>query len=199
MHSTDIVAATQPVVKAFELLNIAYYIAGSVASSAYGIARATMDVDMVAAIKPHHVNLLVQQLESTYYIDADMIRDAIARQASFNLVHLETMLKVDVFILKNDPYHQTTLQRRRKDTLDEEPNAAEFYLVSAEDIVLSKLDWYRMSGGVSERQWKDVLGVLKVQQALLDMVYLEHWATQLQLYDLLQRAIAEAGIKTHPT
>ena len=106
MPPVDIIAAIKPVVEAFKSLNIAYYIGGSIASSAYGIARATMDVDMVAAIKPHHIDLLVQQLESTYYIDAQMIRDAIARQASFNLVHLETMLKVDVLILKDEPYHR---------------------------------------------------------------------------------------------
>lgn len=82
MSQSDIVAATKPVVKAFESLKIAYYIGGSVASSAYGIARATMDVDLVAAIKPQHVGALVQQLEAAYYIDAAMILDAINRQSS---------------------------------------------------------------------------------------------------------------------
>lgn len=197
MNQSDIVAATKPVVEAFEALNIAYYIGGSVASSAYGIARATMDVDMVAAIKPQHVSALVQQLEATYYIDADMMLDAINLQSCFNLVHLETMLKVDIFVLKNEPYHHTALQRRRKDTIDEEQDPTEFYFASAEDIILSKLDWYRMSGGVSELQWNDVLGVLRVQKQLLDITYLEHWAAKLQLADFLQRAFDEASIETH--
>ncbi|MCP4427305.1 MAG: hypothetical protein GY803_22685 [Chloroflexi bacterium] len=195
MNQSDIVAATKPVVEAFEKLNIAYYIGGSVASSTYGMARATMDVDMIAAIKPHHVGALVQQLESAYYIDADMALNAINRQSSFNLIHLETMLKVDIFILKDGPYHRAALQRRRQDTLDEAPQKTEFYFVSAEDIILSKLDWYRMSGGVSDRQWNDVLGVLKVQKQSLDMAYLEHWAAKLQLDDFLQRAFDDAGIK----
>jgi hypothetical protein len=194
---SDIVVATRPVVEAFETLHIAYYIGGSVASSAYGIARATMDVDMVAAIKRQHVGALVQQLETTYYIDTDMILDAIKQQSCFNLIHLETMLKVDIFVLKNEPYHHTTLQRRRKDTLDEEQDPTEFYFASAEDTILSKLDWYRMGGGVSERQWNDVLGVLKVQNQLLDIAYLEHWAAKLQLADFLQRAFDEAGIEPH--
>ncbi len=194
MTQPDIVIATRPVVEAFETLHIAYYIGGSVASSAYGMARATMDVDMVAAIEQQHVGALVQQLEATYYIDRDMILDAINRQSSFNLIHLETMLKVDIFVLKNESYHLTTLQRRRKDTLDEQ-DPTEFYFASAEDIILSKLDWYRMSGGVSERQWNDVLGVLKVQKQLLDITYLEHWAAKLQLTDLLQRAFDEADIQ----
>lgn len=194
MPQADIVIAIKPVVKAFDALNIAYYIGGSVASSAYGIARATMDVDMVAVIEAHHVSALVQQLEATYYIDADMIFDAITRQSSFNLIHLETMLKVDVFILKSHPYHRTTLQRRRKDTLDEDPDSPEFYFASVEDIILSKLDWYRMSGEASERQWRDVLGMLKVQNKLLDMAYLKHWAAELQLVALLQQAFGEAGL-----
>lgn len=195
MKQADILTATEPVVKAFESLDISYYICGSVASSAYGMARATMDVDIVADIKPQHVRPLIKQLGQTYYIDEGMILDAISRQSSFNLLHLETMLKVDVFILKNEPYHQTTLQRRRKDTLDEEQDTTEFYFVSAEDIILSKLDWYRMSDGVSERQWKDVLGVLKVQHKSLDIAYLENWAVKLRLDNLLQRAFDEAGIK----
>lgn len=80
---------------------------------------------------------------------------------------------------------------------DAEKDSVEFCFVSAEDIILSKLDWYRMSDGISERQWRDVLGVLKVQKPLLDIVYLEHWAAKLQLTDFLQRAFDEAGIKAN--
>lgn len=192
MNPSSVVLATQPVVDAFETLDIAYYIGGSVASSAYGMARATMDVDMVAEIKPQHVPAFVDQLAPAYYIDQHMIMDAIRRQASFNLIHLETMIKVDVFVLKNGPYPHTALQRRRQDTI--EPGAPEFYLAAAEDIVLSKLDWYRMGGEVSDRQWSDILGVLKVQQTMLDMAYLERWAAHLRLLDLLRRALTEAGI-----
>jgi len=194
MYQTDVLMATKPVVDVFEVLNIPYYIGGSVASSAYGTARATMDVDIVANIKPHHVPSFSKQLEQLYYIDKDMILEAINKQSSFNLLHLETMLKVDVFVLKNEPYHQVALQRRRKDTLDDEQNTTEFYFVSVEDIVLSKLDWYRQGNEISERQWNDVLGVLKVQCRSLDLPYLEEWAITLQVDDLLQRAFDEAGI-----
>ncbi len=189
---SDIVLALTPVVEAFVALHIPYYIGGSVASSAYGIARATMDVDLVAAIQPQHVGAFVAQLESDYYIDAEMILDAIGQFASFNLIHLGTMLKVDVFVLKNDPYHALTLQRRRKDTLGDD--TGEFYFVSPEDIILSKLDWYRMGGEVSERQWRDVLGVLKVQRQALDIAYLKAWATQLRLIDLLRQVLEAAEI-----
>lgn len=197
MKQSDIVVATRPVIQVFDDLNIDYYIGGSVASSAYGIARATMDVDMVADIKPRHISVLVQRLESAYYIDANMMLNAIMYESSFNLVHLETMLKVDVFILKNKPYHQTALQRRRKDTLGEGQDAPEFYFTSAEDIVLLKLDWFRMGNEVSDRQWTDVLGVLKVQKNLLDISYLKLWAEKLEIADILERAFEESGIDTH--
>jgi hypothetical protein len=194
MNNPDILIATEPVAEAFEKLGVLYYIGGSVASSAYGIARSTMDVDMVSDLKPEHVRPFVKMLESYYYIDESMILDAIRRCSSFNLIHLETMLKIDVFITKNAPYDIETFKRRRKDTLDEEQKTAEFYLVSPEDIILNKLAWYRLGGGVADHQWNDVLGVLKVQRDSLDKKYLQHWATELKLKSLLEKAFEDAGI-----
>lgn len=194
MKNPDILAATEPVAKAFEELGILYYIGGSVASSAYGIARSTMDVDMVSYLKPEHVQSLVRMLAPSYYIDENMILDAIERCSSFNIIHLETMLKIDVFITKNTPYDVETFKRRRKDTLDEDQRYSEFYLVSPEDIVLNKLVWFRLGGCVSDRQWNDVLGVLKVQKNSLDKIYLQHWAPELKVEDLLEKAFQDAGI-----
>lgn len=194
MKNPDILRATEPVAEVFEKLGILYYIGGSVASSAYGIPRSTMDVDMVSDLKPEHVRSLVRMLESSYYIDENMILDAIERHSSFNIIHLETMLKIYVFISKNTPYDMEIFKRRRKDTLDEEQRTAEFYLVSPEDIVLSKLVWFRLGGGVSDCQWNDVLGVLKVQKDSLDKKYLQHWASELKVEDLLKKAFQDAGI-----
>ncbi|MEN8128441.1 MAG: DUF6036 family nucleotidyltransferase [Planctomycetota bacterium] len=194
MKNPDILIATEPVTEAFEKLGILYFIGGSVASSAYGIARSTMDVDIVSDIKQNHVRSLVRMLEHSYYIDENMILDAIRRSSSFNMIHLETMLKIDVFISKNKPYDIETFKRRRKDTLDEDRRDVEFYLVSPEDIVLNKLVWFHLGGGVSERQWNDVLGVLKVQKDSLDKNYLQHWASELKVRDLLEKAFQDAGI-----
>jgi hypothetical protein len=194
MKNPDILTATEPVAEAFENLGVLYYIGGSIASSAYGIPRATMAVDMVSVLKMEHVRPLVQMLQSSYYIDEDMILDAIKRQSSFNIIHLETMLKIDIFVCKNTPYDVEAFKRRRKDTLDEEQAAAEFYLVSPEDIILNKLTWIRIGGEVSDRQWNDVLGVLKVQENSLDNKYLQHWASQLKVEDLLIKAFQDAGI-----
>lgn len=195
MKGSDILEATEPVADAFEKLGVLYYIGGSVASSAYGIPRSTMDVDMVSDLKPEHVRSLVRMLEPSYYIDENMILDAIERRSSFNIIHLGTMIKIDVFVTKNSSYDIETFKRRRKDTLDEDRSSAEFYLVSPEDIILNKLVWFRMGGGVSDRQQNDVLGVLKVQKDSLDEKYLKYWASELGVRDLLEKAFQDSGIR----
>ena len=194
MKTPDILLAVQPVIQAFEKMSIPYYIGGSIASSVYGMARATMDVDVIADLKVTHIPRLKQILENEYYIDEDMIADAIRTNSSFNLIHLETMIKIDVFIHKEDPYAEMALQRKRKDTLEELANV-EFYFSSPEDIIIAKLQWYKIGGFVSERQWLDVIGVIKVQKDLLDKKYLEGWSKKLGLSSLLKDAFIKADIK----
>src|SRR3954470_15453589 len=101
MNMPDILAATTPIVEVLEQLTVSYYIGGSVGSSVHGLPRLTIDVDLVADLRIEHVRPLVKLLEESYYIDADAVRDAIRRKSSFNAIHLDTMLKVDVFIPKS--------------------------------------------------------------------------------------------------
>lgn len=194
MKNIDITEAVLPLVKAFDKLGVSYYISGSVASSIYGVPRATIDVDIVLDLKPQHVHSLVEMLGETYYIDEEMVLNAIQKRSSFNLIHLDTMLKVDIFIIKDKPYNLKTLQRRRKDTFTEEKESTEFYIGSPEDIILSKLEWFRSGEYVTKQQWRDVLGILKVQKDLLDLEYLRHWASTLELSNLLDQAFHDAGI-----
>ncbi len=191
MKAPDIIDAILPIIEAFNSLGILYYIGGSVASSAYGIARSTLDVDMVSELKPKHAHELTKMLKSKYYIDEDMISDAIKKRSSFNIIHLETMFKVDIFLKRNDPYGGETFERKRKENLDESRTDAEFYLASCEDIILSKLEWYRKGNEISERQWNDILGVIKVQDDLLNKKYLFRWAKELDVDDLLEKAFNE--------
>ena len=193
MKENDIISAIDTVIECFERLGIGYYIGGSVASSAYGIARATMDVDLIAKIETKHVENLVKALEKNYYIDAGMITKAIQEKSSFNLIHLETVIKIDVFISRDHPYDLKAFDRRQTDTLDEE-SARKFYLSSPEDVILSKLQWYHLGGRLSQQQWKDVLGVLKVQGDRLDLKYLKYWASKMDLSDLLNGSFNDAGI-----
>jgi len=195
MKTPDILVALKPVINIFEKLSIPYYIGGSIASSIYGMARATMDVDIVADIDIHHIPALKQHLENDYYIDEDMIKEAILNKSSFNLIHLETVLKIDVFIYKDDPYQRNAIQRKLKDTLEEDNGDTTFYFSSPEDIIINKLIWYQMGGEVSDRQWLDVTGVIKVQGESLDKSYLKDWSQKLQILELLNKAFNESGIK----
>lgn len=194
MKNNELQNALEPVVRAFEELGIVYYIGGSVASSIYGIARATMDIDLVSNLRLNQVSSLVRKLQSAFYIDESMIIDAIKTRSSFNLIHLETMLKIDVFILKEKEYYKKSFERIRRDNLSEEEDSIQVSLCSAEDIMLHKLEWYKLGGGTSENQWKDILGVIKVQGELLDKEYLHKWAADLGVSDLLFKALNEGKI-----
>jgi len=121
-----------------------------------------------------------------------MILDPIARRSCFNVIHLATMFKVDVFVLKDRPYDRTAFARIRRDTLTPDEPGAEVFLASPEDVVLNKLEWFRLGDAVSERQWRDAVGVLKVQKDRLDRPYLARWASHLGLTDLLEQAWREA-------
>ena len=194
MKTPDILKAIQPVISMFEELSIPYYIGGSIASSIYGMDRATLDVDVIADIKMGHVSPLRKQLEEEFYIDEEVIKDAIKKLSSFNLIHLETMIKIDVFIHKPELYAEETILRRRKDTIEDSKGSLEFYFSSPEDIILNKLQWYDDGGRVSERQWLDVIGVIKVQGGNLDRDYLRKWGRKLKLFDLLKKAFFECGV-----
>ncbi len=179
------------VIEALEELDSPYLIGGSYASSAHGIARATMDIDILAAIPGKQAGALAARLEPEFYADELAIRQAIATKRSFNVIHLETMFKVDVFISKRDPFDVKQLERRGLEIVSRDPERSA-YVASPEDIILSKLRWYRKTNEKSERQWSDVLGVMNVQADKLDLEYLKHWAIELGVLDLLERALAES-------
>lgn len=193
MKLPDIIEVTLKVVRVFEKLGVAYHIGGSLASSAFGIARSTLDVDIVADIKPEQVTDLSENLREEFYADSEMILNAIQKQSSFNLIHLETLFKVDIFPLKSHPFDQQAFSRRLRRALSEDASRQLFF-ATPEDIILHKLTWYKAGEEVSDRQWNDVQGVLKVQGDQLDMVYLNHWAKELGISELLEKAINEAGI-----
>lgn len=161
------------------------------ASAVYGMARATMDVDVVVDLREEHVAPFVASLGTDFYADALSIRDAIERRASCNLIHLPTMFKVDLFVVGDRAWDRQQLARRQRRSLSSADGpAAE--VASAEDVILAKLDWYRLGNQVSDRQWRDVLSIIAVQGERLDRSYLNLWAESLGVADLLRRAQEEA-------
>jgi len=189
----EILDVTIFVAGVFDRLGIAYLVGGSLASSLHGIPRATQDVDVVAAIQPGDVRDLVAALQETFYLDEDTIRRAVRERSSFNIVHLETLLKVDVFVARQDNVSEQQMQRRQTFTIDPEARR-ELVVASPEDVVAQKLYWYRLGDEVSERQWSDAVGVLKVRSGRLDMDYLRRTARLLGVGDLLARACQIAGL-----
>ena len=153
--------------------------------------RATLDADLVADLKPQHVAGLVEALQADYYIDAGMIRGALSRRSCFNLIHLATSFKVDVFVLKGRAYDRAALERKEKRSIDADSPEIQVFLATAEDTVLAKLEWYRLGDEVSDRQWRDVLGIFKSQQGHLDRDYMKKWAAELRVADLFERALRE--------
>jgi hypothetical protein len=174
-----------------ERLGIAYLAAGSLASSAHGEPRSTLGIDIVADVRADHVPEILRSFGTDYYVDEDAIREALRSGSSFNLVHLSTAVKVDIFVAGDDPFDAERLARRQRLVMWPDP-PREVYVDRAEYIVLRKLEWYRRGGEVSDRQWRDSVGVLRLQGDRLDTALLEHWAGRLGVTDLLQRARSEA-------
>jgi len=185
-------AVTLKVIDTLEVMGIRYLIGGSFASSIHGVARMTADVDLVVDLGMVQVDPLVRALETEFYVDAEAIRDAIRRHESFNLIHLATMFKVDVFILKRRPFDEAQFERRQLCAISADPER-HAYIATAEDNILAKLEWYRMGGETSDRQWNDVQNVIKTQLGRLDVGYMRHWALALGVADLLERAVIEAS------
>jgi hypothetical protein len=187
---TEPIQVTLLVINVFDTLGIAYLIGGSFASTAYGRIRTTQDVDIIAFMELSHVDSFAKHLDSVFYLDETIIRDAITRQTNFNLIHLETMFKVDIFLPKDRPFDQNQLTRRVKRVIDKE-SAREVYFSSPEDTILAKLEWYRLGDEVSEVQWRDIKGILRQRSDQLNMAYLNDSAQGMQLVDLLERCLEE--------
>lgn len=183
----------RPVAQVFDALGVRYAVVGSVAGLSHGYSRFTMDVDAVAELTPGVVDELVRRLRDDYYIESADVRDAIAYRRSFNMICNANGWKIDVFVPSAGEWETLVTQRRELEAMDAGDGA--FFVQTAEDLVLSKLRWFRKTNETSERQWGDILGVLKLQQFNIDLEYLEHWAKELKVADLLARALDNAGLK----
>ena len=180
------------IARILERLGIPYVTAGSLASSLHGVPRSTDDIDIVADLRPAHVAQLIAVLGAEWYVSEEAARAAIERGTSFNAIHLATGVKVDVFVVGSDAFDARRVATASTVRIGAEPGA-ELRVDTAEHTVLRKLEWFRRGGESSERQWRDVVGILRVQGDRSDRGELSHWAGQLGVTDLLTRALAEAG------
>ena len=183
---------TLAVAKALERMGIPYFVGGSLASSAHGVARATLNADIIAKLDPGQAGRFAKELGPEFYADVVAIADAAARRSSFNVIHIPTAFKVDVFVPRATAYADVEMERRQSHVIDQ-ATGERLAFSTAEDTLLAKLQWYWQGNEVSERQWRDVLGILRVTGQGLDGSYLSLWAGELGVTDLLDRALREAG------
>ena len=192
MIDSEALGVTRQVTAVFDALGVAYVIGGSLAGMVHGLVRTTLDADIVAELQPDHAAALVAALGEAFYVpDEATLREAIARRGSFNLIHLATMFKVDVFVPQARPFDRQQLARRIGERVGS-GSEERLWVLSAEDVILAKLEWFRRGGEASERQWRDVLGVVRAQGAALDVAYLRQWGAALGVDDLVERALAAA-------
>jgi hypothetical protein len=188
----EILRVLREVIGAFARLSVPYALGGSMASSVLGVQRSTQDADIAVEPFPGREDDLAACFGPDYYLSLPAVRDANRNRSSFNVIHTTSGFKVDVFVRQDRPFELSAMARRTAISLPDAPEQPVSFF-SAEDVILFKLEWFRLGEGVSDRQWADVLGVLKVRADKLDFAYLEKWAAELGVQDLLARVRQEAG------
>lgn len=185
MQNPEDIAVVRQFVEIIERLGIAYAVGGSMASSVYGEVRFTQDADITVEPFDAKSDPLFAALKDIFYVSRSAMKQALEECGSFNVIHLASAFKIDVFIRKDRPFDRQMLAHRRQIKLSDAHSPVA--VVSPEDIILLKLEWFRDGGQTSERQWNDVLGIIRVQGKNLDTEYLEKWAGVLGVSKLLHK------------
>jgi hypothetical protein len=183
--------STLAVARAFERMGVRYYVCGSLASSLHGEPRATNDADLVAVLRPDQAERLQKELGERFFVDPETFKQAVAASRSFNLIDEVELAKVDVFCAVDSGYQAAALQRVVTLELEPDDPFSQVAVASAEDTVVAKLRWYRLGGEVSDRQWRDLEGVVRAQSGRLDLDYVRKWCAHFRVEDLLARLLGE--------
>ncbi|MEQ8791834.1 MAG: hypothetical protein RIC55_36595 [Pirellulaceae bacterium] len=187
---SEIVSAMRPVVEKFVRLGVRHYVGGSIASSIHGAARSTLDVDVAAELDEINALHLIDELQADYYVSRPAVLEAVRKRKCFNLIHQATSFKVDVFVSQDREFDRSVQSRAAIQQIGE-TNPMSARVATAEDVILLKLEWYRLAGETSQRQWSDVSLVARLQGERLDREYLCRWAGDLGVADLLERLLAD--------
>lgn len=172
-------------------IGLRHMVCGSVASSLHGEPRSTVDVDFVVEMTQGDIARMVTALSKEFFVDEAVLRGAVRAGSSCNVIHRETGIKVDLFTLRDREFSRVELSRCSPKLAA--PPDHMLTITSPEDLILTKLEWYRKGDEVSDRQWRDVCGLLKLQAGRLDESYLSRWAKELRVLDLLERARSETS------
>jgi hypothetical protein len=186
----DVVDVALLVTGALERCGVAYFLGGSLASSFQGEPRATNDIDLVVDLSEAEVAPLVAALGADFDVDEAALCRAARDRGSWNIIYVPAVTKIDLFVRGTEPFDESEFRRRQR--VEVRPGRT-LFVKSAEDTVLRKLLWYRAGGSVSDRQWRDVVEVLRQSRAVLDDAYLDAWAGRLDIAALLLRARGEAA------
>ena len=186
----DSIALAEILHPIFEAFNIPYYITGGVAAIAYGEVRTTRDLDIVLSVIPECLIPLISELEQAGFYVAGVDDVISGRMRTLQITHIQTISRADLMIAEDSELERRKLQRRQQYQI---PTGAIVFLASPEDLILNKLSWRKSNS--SEKQWRDVLGILKVQGDSLDKVYLQKQAESVGLVEDLKRAFIEASLE----
>lgn len=186
----DVVDVALLVTGALERCGVGYFLGGSLASSFQGEPRATNDIDLVVDLHPSHVEPVAAALGPDFEVDQPALRQATRDRGAWNIFYLPAVTKIDLFILRDEPFDRSEFSRRQR--VEVRPGQA-IFVKAPEDSVLRKLLWFEAGGGVSDRQWRDVVQILRQSRPVMRGDYLDAWAAALGVTGLLQRARGEAG------
>jgi hypothetical protein len=199
VQPADLVAVMLPALHSFDELRVPYYLGGSIASSVHGMQQMAQDIDLVVDLGEQSFPSLLASLQSSYVVDEDANRQAVRAYTPLRLIHLDTLMKVDVVLSKRDAFDISMRQLVSPRTLDE--RYPPFRVASASEMILFKLQRYardersRTDGMLDDAEWNDILGMLKVQGPDLDLALLEEWARALDILDTWRRALLDAGLE----
>jgi hypothetical protein len=192
-ESLDNLRVVREVTSAFDRLGIPYALGGSWASSFHGEPRSTFDADISVEPFSGLESALVASFGPDYYVSLEAVKEAVREARTFNVINTIAGFKVDVFVRKDTAFARSVMSRRAPISVGDDP-ALGLVMISAEDTILLKLEWYRLGGEISERQWLDILGVMRVQGDRLDRGYLDRWAIELGVADLLDDARRDSDV-----
>lgn len=188
----DIARATLEAAAVFARCGLRHALGGGLASSIYGEVRSTLDADFAVALPVLAVDRFVTAASTAFHVDADEAREAARDLRMFCMTHKKDLVKVDVHVVPDSGHPKAEFDRARWIQIGDE-RGEDVLVATAEDVLLQKLLWFQKGGESSQRQWRDVRGILKARMRNLDFGYMRSWAEQQGTRELLERAWIESG------